>query len=79
MQDDTSKARGWIESTTMRAEFDADLGGRARAGVALALAPGLSFPKIFADEASLEGFCRLLENDDVFWRELIRAHATQAA
>ena len=85
MQDDTLKARGWIESKAMRAEFDADLGDarrtqRARrAGVAVSMAPGLSFPKIFADEASLEGFYRLVENDDVSWRELVGAHATQAA
>ncbi len=85
MQDDTLKARGWIESKAMRAEFDADLGDarrtqRARrAGVAVSMAPGLSFPKIFADEASLEGFYRLIENDDVSWRELVGAHATQAA
>ena len=30
MQDDTLKARGWIESKAMRAEFDADLGDARR-------------------------------------------------
>jgi hypothetical protein len=75
----------WVGESSMAAEYDAELGDarrtrRARrAGAAISMKPELSFPKIFADEGELEGFYRLVENEEVEWRSLADAHAERTS
>ena len=70
----------WVDDSGMMREYAADLGdGRRtrraqRMGVALATRPELSLPKIFVDEADLEGAYRLLRNPQCHWRALLAAH-----
>lgn len=70
----------WISEKGMAGEFAADLGDSRRTrrgqqlGVALALTPELSFPKVFVDEAQLEAGYRFVENDAVNWRDLAEPH-----
>ncbi len=77
------EAKRWVTNSAMAAEYSADLGDARRGrrarqvGVSIAMKPNLSFPKLFSNEAELEGFYRLVENEDVEWRELLRAHAQQ--
>lgn len=79
---ETGTVADWVNEEGMAGEFAADLGDRRRTrrgqqlGVALALAPELSFPKVFVDEAQLEAGYRFVENEAVSWRELAEPHFT---
>ena len=70
-----------LSDLTFSREYAADLGNPRRSqrarkvGVALALKPELSFPKVFPDEAGLEAAYRLLRNPEVDWRALAAPHA----
>lgn len=74
------RVKDWISAAGMRREYAVDLGDARRdkrgkaVGLALAKKPELSLPKIFADEAELEGTYRLLGNDAVGWRDLLAPH-----
>ena len=88
MQQDPSSEPGDAEplvilnAEEMAAEYAADLGDarrdrRARKlGVALSQNPTNSLPKL-GDEADREAAYRLLNNDDVHWRDLAEPHITQ--
>ena len=70
----------WVSDRALGQEYAAELGNtrrnrRARhVGTALAAKPELSFPKVFEDEAELEGAYRLLRHPEVDWRALAAPH-----
>lgn len=69
-----------VSAASMAQEFRASRGDARRTkrvqsiGVAIALAPQQSFPKIFPDEADLQGFYDLIRNDQVEWRAVFEPH-----
>ena len=71
---------GWVSQEGMAGAWAADLGDRRRTrrgqqlGVALALTPERSFPKVFLDGAQLEAGYRFVENEAVRWRDLAEPH-----
>src|SRR5918999_802603 len=44
------------------------------ASIAIAVRPSASFPVLFRRDADLEGFYRLLRNEQVGWRDLLEPH-----
>jgi hypothetical protein len=77
------RVKDWISAAGMRREYAVALGDERRnkranaVGVALAKKPELSLPKVFADEAQLEGTYRLLGNDAIDWRDLLAPHVAR--
>ena len=74
------KVSRWTGKRAMAGEYSAELGDarlteRAKqVGGALTRRPEESFPRVFPDEAGLEGFYRLVANDAAGWRDLMAPH-----